>query len=148
MLSQDVKNSIDESILGWLATASAAGVPNCSPKEVFTHLGNEILVAHIASPVSVRNIQENENVCLSFVHVFKQKGFKVTGKAQFVSQQDDDFALLYQHIKPISGDFPVKGIIRMQVEHTQAVIAPSYFLVEGTTEQSQIESAKKAYNAV
>lgn len=149
MLTQEIKNSIDESILGWLATANKIGEPNCSPKEVFTYLGDShILVAHIASPISVRNVKENANVCLSFVHVYKQKGFKVTGTAEYIAESDGEFDALYQTIKPISGDFPVKGIIRISVNKAQPIIAPSYFLVEGTTEASQIENAKQAYNAV
>ena len=37
MLHEDVKQSIKESVLCWLATTDENGVPNCSPKEVFTY---------------------------------------------------------------------------------------------------------------
>jgi predicted pyridoxine 5'-phosphate oxidase superfamily flavin-nucleotide-binding protein len=81
---EEIIQSINESVLCWLATAPAAGVPNCSPKEAFTFRGeSELVIANIASPESVRNIQANPNVCVSFVNVFKQKGFKLSGTAEY-----------------------------------------------------------------
>ncbi|MEM6264941.1 MAG: pyridoxamine 5'-phosphate oxidase family protein [Bacteroidota bacterium] len=53
-------DSINRSVLCWLATASKEKIPNVSPKEIFTHFGGEkIIIANIASPQTVRNIHEN-----------------------------------------------------------------------------------------
>lgn len=82
MLAQEIKKSLDESVLCWLATSSLNSFPNVSPKEIFTHFDDQIiLVANIASPQTVKNILQNQNVCISFVHVLKQKGFQLKGKA-------------------------------------------------------------------
>lgn len=60
MLSDEVKKSIEESILCWLATADSKGMPNVSPKEVFLPYGKEeIIIANIASPKSVKNIAKS-----------------------------------------------------------------------------------------
>ena len=84
MFTDEVKKSMAESVLCWLATVDDDGVTNNSPKEVFVPYGsNELLIADIASPNSVKNIIINPNVCVSFVHVFKQKGFKLKGVASY-----------------------------------------------------------------
>jgi predicted pyridoxine 5'-phosphate oxidase superfamily flavin-nucleotide-binding protein len=64
-------------VLCWLATVDEAGRPNVSPKEIFTAHGDDhLLIAHLASPGSVRNLRARPEVCVSFVDVFVQKGFK------------------------------------------------------------------------
>ena len=50
-LTTEIKGYIDSSVLCWLATASTNGMPNVSPKEIFTYYdSNSIIVANIASP--------------------------------------------------------------------------------------------------
>lgn len=104
MLTEDIKQAINESVLCWLATSSKSGEPNCSPKEAFTYRGeSELVIADIASPESVNNIRSNPSVCVSFVNVFKQKGFKLKGKASYVSQDEEAYPSLFELIKPIVG---------------------------------------------
>ena len=53
----DFKKWADKSVLCWLSTASAEGIPNVSPKELFVFdENNMLLIANIASPQSIRNI--------------------------------------------------------------------------------------------
>ena len=68
MLNKDITNSIEHSVLCWLATSSADGTPNVSPKEIFTYYGDsKIIIANIASPQSVKNIKANARACISFI---------------------------------------------------------------------------------
>ena len=146
MITNEVKKSIEESVLCWLATADQSGMPNCSPKEVFTFRGtDELIIANIASPESVKNIRVNPKVCVSFVHVFKQKGFKLKGNARYIVSSDESYAELYESVRYLAGDFPVQGIIKIVITGVAPILAPSYYLVSSTTEESQIESAKRAY---
>lgn len=146
MLTQEVKNSINESVLCWLATSDSDGFPNCSPKEVFTyHSDNRVLIANIASPESVKNINANRHVCISFIHVFKQKGFKLKGIALYHTKIDKEFKSLFKAIQPLSGDFPVSGIISIEIQSARPIIAPNYLLKPGTNEAQQIASAKTTY---
>ena len=60
MLSSEVQNSAAHSVLCWLATVDGNGQPNVSPKEIFAVFDTEhLVVANIASPTSVRNIEVN-----------------------------------------------------------------------------------------
>jgi predicted pyridoxine 5'-phosphate oxidase superfamily flavin-nucleotide-binding protein len=78
MLSSEVLNYASRSVLCWLATVDENGQPNVSPKEIFAVFDSEhLVIANIASPMSVRNIGVNPRVCVSFIDVFVQKGFKV-----------------------------------------------------------------------
>jgi predicted pyridoxine 5'-phosphate oxidase superfamily flavin-nucleotide-binding protein len=147
MLTEEIKVSISESVLCWLATCNDKGEPNCSPKEAYTFNGSsELVIANIASPESVENIQVNPNVCVSFVHVFKQKGFKLKGQARYIPFGAPDFPKYMPLVKPIVGEiFQVKGFIVVSIKAIATIIAPAYYMVKGTTEASQINSAKKTY---
>ena len=116
MLTNDVKSSIQESVLCWLATADKNGCPSVSPKEVFLcHGENEILIANIASANSVKNILQNKHVCVSFIHIFKQKGFQVYGSAEYIDRNSESFEPLFAVVEPITGDtYPVAAIIRRE----------------------------------
>ena len=147
MLTPEVKEYIDRSVLCWLATSSSKNIPNVSPKEVFTYYAeNNIIVANIASPQSVKNIKENSQICLSFIDILVQKGFQIRGKAEIISKKDIDYALMENELLKITeGKFPFSSIIKIVVENSKPIIAPKYVLYPGTTEQEQIDSARKAY---
>lgn len=147
MLTDEVKQYIDKSVLCWLATSNKQNEPNVSPKELFTYKdADTLLIANLASPNSINNIKENPKVCVSFVDIFVQKGFKLKGIATLVDKNDEDFIL---RVKPLidlfTDKFPIKTVIEITVTSITKIQAPSYFLYKGTTEQSQIESAMKAY---
>ncbi|MEW8337134.1 MAG: pyridoxamine 5'-phosphate oxidase family protein [gamma proteobacterium symbiont of Ctena orbiculata] len=147
MLDADIKKSIEASVLCWLATATPDGNPNVSPKEMFVHYGEDaVIIANIASPRSVANIKSSSSVCVSFIDVFKQKGFKLTGKATIVEKDDAEFEPLLNELHKLGGEnFPVRSIIKVAVEEAEPIVAPSYWLFPGTTEQSQIEQAMETY---
>jgi len=147
MLNERVIKSIDSSVLCWLATSSAAGIPNVSPKEVFTHHDKKVLiVANIASPQTVKNIMENENVCISFIDILVQKGYQLKGKAQVIKQDAKVFADYESELLKITeGKFPFSSITEITVDQTKEIIAPRYILYPDTTEEQQTESAKRTY---
>ena len=131
----------------WLATASPDNMPNVSPKEIFDHYGSDqIIIANIASPNSVKNIRRNDQVCVSFIDILVQKGFQVKGRARIVAKGDDDFEEMEKALlKMTGGAFPFSTITQIKIEKVKPIIAPRYLLYPETTEAAQIESAKKAY---
>lgn len=147
MLTKEIKAYIDKSVLCWLATASVEHVPNVSPKEIFTHYGDEeIIIANIASPKTLRNIRQNPQVCISFIDIFVQKGFQLKGTAQIVKRSDPAFEGMEAVLnKMTAGLFPFNTITCIRVEQHQRILAPRYLLYPETTEAQQIAQAKKAY---
>lgn len=146
-VSTEIKEYIDRSVLCWLATVSAEMVPNVSPKEIFSCYGtDQIIVANIASPQTVRNIKQNENVCISFIDILVQKGFQIKGKAEIIGRTDFEFSEMEKILtKMTEGKFPFATITKISVAQVKPIIAPKYVLYSETTEKEQIESAKKTY---
>ena len=147
MISSEIKESISASVLCWLATASENGIPNVSPKEIFTAYGEEyFLIANIMSPGSIKNIKANAQVAVSFVDILKQKGFQLKGSAQIISKRDESFEEFLRPLFELAGPkYPIQSVIKIKVENTKPIIAPNYILFPETTEEEQIQSAIQTY---
>jgi predicted pyridoxine 5'-phosphate oxidase superfamily flavin-nucleotide-binding protein len=146
-LTTEIKEYINRSVLCWLATVSNENIPNVSPKEIFNHYGTDkIIVANIASPQTLRNIKQNENVCVSFIDILIQKGFQIKGKAKIIKKTDSEFSEMEKVLTEMTGgNFPFLTITEITIEQVKSIIAPKYILYPETTEREQIESAKNAY---
>jgi predicted pyridoxine 5'-phosphate oxidase superfamily flavin-nucleotide-binding protein len=148
LLTHDVREAAHRSVLCWLATVDAEGQPNVSPKEVWAIADDHhVVVAHIASPISARNIAQHPQVCLSFVDVFVQKGFKLLGRAREVRTADPEFATWAKPLLTMVGQrFTIHSVLVLQVHSVAAILAPSYrFYPDDTTEASQVVSGMRAY---
>lgn len=147
MVNNEVKKYINESVLCWLATTNEQNEPNVSPKEMFTLYDNStLLIANIASPNTVKNIEVCQNVCVSFLDVFVQKGFKIKGIAKVIDKTDSDYDNKLKVLTNLFTDkFPIQSIIEIEIKQINPIIAPSYFLYPETTEESQIENAMRTY---
>jgi uncharacterized protein len=148
MMNDAVREAARRSVLCWLATVDAQGQPNVSPKEVWAIADDQhVVVAHIASPMSVRNIAQQPQVCLSFVDVFVQKGFKLLGRAREVRATDPDFAAWAAPLLLMVGQrFTIHSVLVIQVQSVAAIVAPSYrFYPDDTTEASQTALSMQTY---
>ena len=149
LLTEPIREAACRSVLCWLATVDAEGQPNVSPKEVWTIADDQhVVVAHIASPTSARNIAQHPQVCLSFVDVFVQKGFKLIGNAREVRAYDAEFTDWAEPLLAMVGQrFTIQSVLVVHVQSVAAIVAPSYrFYPNETTEASQVASAMRAYN--
>lgn len=147
VLTAEILASIETSVLCWLATSSSDGMPNVSPKEIFTYFDDDtIIIANIASPQSVNNIRVNECVCISFIDILVQKGYQLKGTATVVDSGSDRYSAMEAPLlKMTGGNFPFSSIIEVKVERAKQIIAPRYMLYPETTEAEQILAAKKMY---
>jgi len=147
MMDPILIESIENSVLCWLATSTSKGEPNVSPKEVFTHYGeNNIIIANIASPNSVKNIKANKKVCVSFIDIFIQKGFQIKGDACILDKESSEYKDIEKElIKITKGAFPFKTVTKIAITHVKPIVAPRYLLYPETSEQDQIISARKTY---
>jgi len=147
MMTQEVVKSIDECVLCWLATVSTDGVPNVSPKEAFLYDGRgKILVANIASPVTVRNIEHGDQVCISFVNIFVQKGYKITGRATVLKPEDKEYEVRHRMVvETIGATFPVMSIIEIEPDVIDEIVAPSYRLFPDTGPLDRIRESMESY---
>ncbi|MGV6829611.1 MAG: pyridoxamine 5'-phosphate oxidase family protein [Flavobacteriales bacterium] len=145
-LTKEIKKYLDQSVLCWLATSSSDNIPNVSPKEAFTNYKDTIIIANIASPQTLKNIRQNNNVCVSFINIFVQKGFQIKGLAEIVEEKNEDFIEMSKVLKVIIGDkFPFSSITKININQVKPIVAPSYILFPKTKEEDQIELSKKIY---
>ncbi|MCS3430191.1 pyridoxamine 5'-phosphate oxidase family protein [Klebsiella sp. BIGb0407] len=146
-MNADVKSCVDKSVLCWLATANKEGKPNVSPKEIFSLYDDEhIVIADIASPVSVRNIKNNPAVCFSLVDIFSQSGFKITGTARLYTPDDENYLRLKSSLSHrLTAEYVVRNIILLTVEKVSKILAPSYHLHPERTEEEHRERTYKTY---
>ncbi|WP_087053500.1 pyridoxamine 5'-phosphate oxidase family protein [Elizabethkingia anophelis] len=148
-LSNEIKDSVHKSVLCWLATSSVDNIPNVSPKEIFSYCNDKIIIANIASPKSVENIRMNKNVCISFTDILVQKGFQIKGEGRIVTNKEADFENYKSILEEMTeGKFPFHSVIEIVPLEFNKIIAPRYFLFPETTEEEQIESAKKTYGFI
>ncbi len=148
LMNEAIREAARRSVLCWLATVDAEGQPNVSPKEVWAIADDQhVVVAHIASPISARNIAQHPQVCLSFVDVFVQKGFKLLGTAREVRAADPEFATWAKPLLAMVGQrFTIRSVMVIQVQSVAAILAPNYrFYPNDTTEASQVVSGMQAY---
>ncbi|SEL97745.1 pyridoxamine 5'-phosphate oxidase family protein [Parapedobacter koreensis] len=147
IINQDVEDYINKSVLCWLATVDEDNAPNVSPKEMFAYYnGTTVLIANIASPGSARNIRHNPRVCVSFVDVFVQKGYKLKGTARIVDNTDASYPDKVRFLTDLFTDkFPINEIFEITISKVEPIRAPSYLFFADTTESGQIESAMRRY---
>jgi predicted pyridoxine 5'-phosphate oxidase superfamily flavin-nucleotide-binding protein len=148
LLQEPIRQLAQSSVLCWLATVDAFGQPHVSPKEVFAVVDDRhVVIANIASPHTVRNISSNPKVCLSFVDVFVQKGFKLQGLAHTVASGEFDYSAWAAPLEQrVQGKFNILSVIVVKVLSVDPILAPSYrFYPQDTTEQSQIDAAMQRY---
>ncbi|ATN34186.1 hypothetical protein ACO34A_10260 [Rhizobium sp. ACO-34A] len=146
-INQAIRTDIDNSVLCWLATVDEDGVPNVTPKEIFASHGDDhIVIADIASSNSVRNIRTHPKVCVSFVDVFRQRGFKIVGTAYVLAPEEGDFTTLGQDLMRMAGkDFPIRNIIAVRIERVSRIWAPSYSLFPDRSEAERMQAAYDTY---
>lgn len=147
MLDDAIKIDMSNSVLCRLATVDDDGAPCVTPKEIFASYGEEhLIIADIASSHSVRNVIARPKVCVSFVDVFRQKGFKLTGYARILPPSDADFTAFGADIMRMAGeDFPIRNIIAVKIESVSRIWAPSYKLFPERSEKERMQSAYETY---
>jgi len=146
-LTQVIRNSVEDSVLCWLATSSSDNIPNVSPKEIFKCYGSDkIILAKFASPKTVSNIKVNRSVSLSMIDILVQKGFQLKGAARIVDTHDPAFMQMEAELLEMTGGkFPFKTITEITIQSAKPILAPRYILYPETTVAEQIISAKKTY---
>lgn len=144
MMNDAVRYEIDRAVLCWLATVNEDGIPNVSPKELWRiHDHATVVIADIASGGSVRNLRINLACCVSFVDVFRQKGFKLTGTALIIGNKDGGFEDMSAPLRAIAGTrFSVRNVVAMTVQHVAPIVAPSYALHKASEEEMMADSFK------
>lgn len=72
--------------MGWVATASRAGIPNVTPKGTIKVLDDQhLLFADLFSLKTRQNLGENPQVAVTVIDAATHKGYQVKGTAELLS---------------------------------------------------------------
>ena len=147
ILTQDMMRVVREQRLGYVATVSADGTPNLSPKGTTTVWDDDHLVfADICSPGTVANLERNPAIELNVVDPIARRGYRFKGRAtifadgpQFAAGQD-----FYRRVHALDEAIVarIRAIVLITVERAAPLISPIYDL--GVT-QSEVEARYQAY---
>lgn len=111
MLTRTMKDMVNKHRLGYVATVSASGRPNLSPKGTFVVIDDRTLAfGDIRSPGTVTNLREHPETEVNFVDPLTRKGFRARGKATILDRDSDAYSAHRLH-------FDRWGSLANRIEH-------------------------------
>ena len=127
ILTPDMKRCIAEQKLGFVATVSADGTPNLSPKGTMQVLDEQhIVFADIRSPGTMANIARNPAMEINFVDPFSRKGYRFKGTARVVAKGSPEFATLVARYSASLLSDRYRAFVVMRVNSAAPLISPAY----------------------
>jgi predicted pyridoxine 5'-phosphate oxidase superfamily flavin-nucleotide-binding protein len=146
-LSRQMQRVVREQRLGFVATVSADGRPNLSPKGTTRLWDNErLFFADIASPGTVANLRANPHVEINVVDPILRKGYRFKGTATVYTcgeMYDRGLQILREQGSTTNRE-RVRSIVVIDVTEAAELVSPAYD--DGATEQSISERWLGFYN--
>ena len=133
MLTDAMRQLIEENTVGLVATVTPDGAPAVSPKGTTVILDERtIAFGDIRSPQTVRNIRHNPAVELNFIDVFRRRSCFLKGRAEYVAQGSPRFEALLPHFARYALMPRMRGFVVVSIEKAQIIHSPIYD--DGATE--------------
>jgi predicted pyridoxine 5'-phosphate oxidase superfamily flavin-nucleotide-binding protein len=127
ILTADMKRVVAEQKLGFVATVSADGTPNLSPKATMQVLDDEhIVFADIRSPQTMANIARNPAMEINFVDQFSRTGYRFKGRARVVAKGTPEFATLAARYSASLLVERYRAMVVLHVTKAAPLISPAY----------------------
>ncbi len=142
LLTNEIKNFIDQQKLGYVATVSPENTPNLSPKGTISVWDDEHLVfADIKSPKTMANLEKNPSLEINVIDPITRKGYRFKGTGTILSsgQEYDKIISYYSNIGIKS---KIGRVVLIKVGSVNNVTSPLYDL--GYTED-EIKKRWKDY---
>ncbi|KAF6244702.1 pyridoxamine 5'-phosphate oxidase family protein [Nitrosopumilus sp. b2] len=127
-ITPQIKKFLDLQKLGYIATVSADGTPNISPKgTIIGWSKTQLAFADIRSPDTMTNLKTNPNVEINVIDPLLRKGFLFKGVAKILSNSNpyDD---ILKHYRDSGIKSSIGSIVLVDVTDISEVISPLYDL--------------------
>ena len=145
-LSPEMQRVVLEQRLGFVATVTAEGRPNLSPKGTTTLWDEEhLMFADLASPGTIENLATNPHVEINVVDPILRKGYPFKGTAAvYTSGQmfDHGLEILRGRGSTATRD-RVHSIVVIDVTSAAPVVSQAYD--DGTSEETIIQRWRQHY---
>jgi hypothetical protein len=148
-LSPEMQRFVVEQRLAFVATVTADGRPNVSPKGTTTLFDEErLMFADLASPGTVENLGANPHVEVNVIDPILRKGFRFKGTAAVYTGDE-----MFERGLQILGDRRltatrdrVHSIVVITVTSAAPVVSPAYD--DGTTEETIVQRWLQHYDSL
>jgi len=146
-LSKSTIQIIEMWRLGFVATVTAGGRPNVSPKGTFIVLDDQtIAFGEIRSPQTLTNLTNNPELEVNFVDQFTRKGVRIRGRAGFIRRGSDEYDALIGQWVDLWGELAdrINVIVKIPVDAAKPLTTPPYD--DGATEAEMIALYKQKFS--
>ncbi|MGA8542347.1 MAG: pyridoxamine 5'-phosphate oxidase family protein [Thermoplasmata archaeon] len=128
-LTAEIQKFVRNERLGYVATVSADGSPNLSPKGSLTVWDERrLMFADVESPHTIRNLDSNPKVEINVVDPFTRKGYRFRGLGT-VLRTGNDFWKAVDHYKSEGADIRrIRAIVFVDVQEVAPLVSPVYLL--------------------
>ena len=128
MITQEIKNFLNEQKLGYVATVSVDNEPNLSPKGTIVALDEKHLIfAEIRSPQTIANLKINPILEINVVDPLIRKGYRFKGIAKIITT-GDEFTKIIGEYKKSGIQSKINAIVKIKVSNVEEVTSPLYDL--------------------
>ena len=125
-LTAEIREFVNKTKLGFVATVCPDGTPNLSPKGTTIAWDEDhLLFGDIHSPVTVENVRHNPAIEINVVDVFLRRGFRFKGKAEILSE-GSLFERIIDYFRKAESGFIMKNIVLIRVERVLPILSPAY----------------------
>jgi len=128
ILTEDMKRTIREQRLAYVASICPDGTPNLSPKATTTVWDDDHLVyLDIRSPQTRENVLANPSVEVNVVDPISRKGYRFKGRATVLTEGPlfDDVLARYRD-RSRGLDYGPEAVVIIRVERARPLISPAY----------------------
>ena len=126
ILTQEIKEFVKQTKLGFVATVCPDGTPNLSPKGTTTVWDDDHLVfADIHSPGTVSNLLVNPSIEINIVDVFTRLGYRFKGSGKVLSD-GSLFDEIIEFYKNAGSKYTINNVVLVKVERIIPLMSPVY----------------------
>ena len=126
LLAQEIKDFVNKTKLGFIATVCPDGTPNLSPKGTTIVWDEDHLAfADIHSPGTVQNLLHNPAIEINVVDVFTRKGYRFKGAAKIFSE-GEVFDKVISFYGEAASKYRINNIVLIKVDKVIPITSPIY----------------------
>ena len=142
LITNEMKELINQQKLGYVATVSPDNTPNLSPKGTLSVWNDNLIFADIKSPKTMSNLEENPSIEINVVDPISRKGYRFKGISTILSS-GPEFDKIISHYMDKGIKSKINKIVLIKVSSINKITSPLYDL--GYSEDDIKKRWKKHY---
>jgi uncharacterized protein len=128
LITNEMKDLIEQQKLGYVATVSPDNTPNLSPKGTLSVWNDEHLIfADIKSPKTMSNLEENPSVEINVVDPITRKGYRFKGVSTILSS-GMEYNKIISHYMNEGIKSKINKVVQIKVISVNQIKSPLYDL--------------------